>query len=175
MLTLVSRTSTVLVLTRRVLTVALTALALAAGLVVTGAATGTAQAAPSGARAMEASFDAQVLHYTNVERRKRGLKALRPGGCADGFASRHTQRLAARDAFHHQALRPVLRQCHKRTAGENLAYRAPALSAQQVVRMWMSSPGHRANILKRGYRFLGVDAWKSQRTGRVYVGQVFTG
>lgn len=159
---------------RRLLVTAVAAVVVAAGLGVPSA-MAPAQATSPNSRAMDASFDSQVLHYTNVERSKRGLRALRPGGCADGFASRHTQRLASRDAFHHQALRPVLRTCKKRTAGENLAYRSPSLSAQQVVSMWMKSPGHRANILAKKYRFLGVDAFRSERTGRIYVGQVFTG
>ena len=33
------------------------------------------------------------------------------------------------------------------TAGENLAWGAPDLSARKTVTMWMNSPGHRANLL----------------------------
>lgn len=131
--------------------------------------------AGSAARALEASFDDQVLYFTNLERQKRGLRPLVAASCADRFAARHTQRLAATDRMYHQRLRPVLRQCRMRTAGENLAWRSPTLSPQQVVKMWMGSRGHRANILKPRFRYLGVDAFRSARTGRVYVGQVFGG
>jgi uncharacterized protein YkwD len=41
--------------------------------------------------------------------------------------------------------------------GENLAWGTGTLStARGAVDAWMDSPGHRANILKRGYRELGV-------------------
>jgi uncharacterized protein YkwD len=33
------------------------------------------------------------------------------------------------------------------TAGENLAWGSPDLSARKTVTMWMNSPGHRANLL----------------------------
>jgi uncharacterized protein YkwD len=158
---------------RRLLLTGVVAATVSAGLTVP-AAVAPAQASSS-ARAMQASYDDRVLHFTNVERKKRGLRPLVAASCADRFASRHTQRLAAQDRMYHQSLRPVLRQCGMRTAGENLAWRAPALAPRRVVRMWMNSRPHRANILKAKFRYLGVDAFRSARTGRVYVGQVFGG
>ncbi|HSK15647.1 MAG TPA: CAP domain-containing protein [Gaiellaceae bacterium] len=43
-------------------------------------------------------------------------------------------------------------------AGENVAWGAPGLSARQTVRSWMRSPGHRANLLNRSWRRIGVAA-----------------
>lgn len=132
-----------------------------------------AQAA-SGARSVGSSFDAQVLRWTNVERTKRGLRPLRAATCSQRFATAHTKRMAARNRLFHQPMRPVMRACQGRTAGENVAYGGRSLGARQVVRMWMGSRGHRANILAKKYRHLAVDAWRSPG-GRVYVGQVFGG
>jgi uncharacterized protein YkwD len=43
------------------------------------------------------------------------------------------------------------------TLGENLAWGTGDLStAQGVMNAWMNSPGHRANILKRSYKEIGV-------------------
>lgn len=158
---------------RRTIIGLLASAALVFGLTVPGAVV-PAQAAGN-ARAIDASFNQQVLHYTNVERQKRGLRPLSMRACPGRFATRHVKRLAARDAFRHQRLRPVLRQCKARTVGENLAWRRPTLTPQQVVAQWMGSAPHRANILAPRFSYLGVDAFRSQRSGRIYVGQVFAG
>jgi uncharacterized protein YkwD len=43
------------------------------------------------------------------------------------------------------------------TLGENLAWGTGDLSTPQgVMNSWMASPGHKANILKRAYREVGI-------------------
>jgi len=121
------------------------------------------------------SFDTQVLAATNAVRKRHGLRALRPMACADRYAASWTRHLASADRMYHQSLRPIMRNCGLRTAGENLAWRKPSLTANQVVDMWMKSPGHRRNILTARFKYLGVDAWRSTDTGRIYAGQVFGG
>ncbi len=129
----------------------------------------------AGVSGVKASYDRQVLAWTNRARRQHGLRPLRPGRCLDRFASGWTRHLAAADVFGHQALGPILRGCSRRTVGENIAWGKGGLKPRQVVRMWMRSPGHRANILNPRFRLLGTDAWRSRDSGRVYVGQVFGG
>ena len=155
---------------RSLLVALLAAAAALAGLV---AVPSTAHAA--GSTSVGSAFDTQVLALTNVQREKYGLKPLRAMSCVDGYANRWTRRLANEDKMYHQALRPIMRNCNLRTAGENLAWRGSSLSAAQVVSMWMNSPGHRRNILTARYKYLGVAAWRSSDTGRVYAGQVFGG
>jgi uncharacterized protein YkwD len=48
----------------------------------------------------------------------------------------------------------------KRTwsVGENLLYSSPDVSADEGVELWMDSPGHRANILSRQWREIGLSA-----------------
>lgn len=140
------------------------------GVAATGSAVGRAET-----RTVAASYDDLVLRFTNVQRRKHGLRALRPASCLDGFATSWTRSMAVNDSFRHQSLRPVLTRCHQRTAGENIARGRPTLGAAEVVDLWMHSPGHRANILNRRYRYLAVDAWRSTSSNYVYVTQDFAG
>jgi len=42
------------------------------------------------------------------------------------------------------------------SAGENLAWGAPDITARQAVSRWLASPGHRANLLHAGWRHVGV-------------------
>jgi len=58
-----------------------------------------------------------------------------------------------------------------RLAGENLA--AGQMSAAEVVRGWMDSPGHRRNILNADFGRLGVGVTISEE-GRLYWTQLFT-
>ena len=119
------------------------------------------------------SYDTQVLVYTNAARRAHGLAPLRAQSCVDGFASSWARYLAGNDAFRHQSLWPIINRCHRRGAGENIAWGSGYLSPAKVVDMWMHSPGHRANILNGRFHYLGVDAFRSGATGRTYVVQDF--
>jgi len=58
-----------------------------------------------------------------------------------------------------------------RLAGENLA--AGQMSAAEVVRGWMDSPGHRRNILNADFGRIGIGVTMSEE-GRIYWTQLFT-
>jgi uncharacterized protein YkwD len=141
--------------------------------------TGVAVVATPSAASVEAiavapSFDQRILYWTNTARLNHGLPPLRLGSCLDGYAERWTRHMAAQDDYRHQELRPMLIDCHKRTVGENIAW-SRNMTARQVVRMWMNSPGHRTHILSRSFRTIGIAAWKSSDSGIVYVTQDFGG
>jgi uncharacterized protein YkwD len=138
------------------------------------ATTSSSSAARVQVRSISSSYDYQILYWTNVARRQHGLRALKAGPCVDRFAENWTARMAGRGYFSHQHLRPVLRRCHRHTAGENIARSSGSWSPYQVVQAWMHSPGHRRNILNRRYKALGVSAWRSA-SGGTYITQDFAG
>jgi uncharacterized protein YkwD len=116
------------------------------------------------------SYADRVLALTNQERTSRGLRALSYNSCADGYADSWATSLAAAGTLSHQALSPILSGCSARSVGENVAY--GNVTPEQLVKMWMDSAGHRANILNAGFTHLGVgDVTVS--SGRVYAVQVF--
>lgn len=117
-----------------------------------------------------ATYQAQVLALTNAERRARGLRALTLSACADRFADRWAGRLRGADSLSHQPLGPVVSGCRARAAGENVGY--GNVTADQLVRMWLDSPPHRANLLAPDFTRLGVGALSSS-TGRWFGVQVF--
>jgi uncharacterized protein YkwD len=50
--------------------------------------------------------------------------------------------------------------------GEDLAWGTGRLSrARAIVRMWLASPSHRANLLHPGYRMVGVGALRGTFDG----------
>jgi uncharacterized protein YkwD len=127
--------------------------------------------APAPAQASPASdYATSAFKATNERRADHGRAQLSRGDCLQRYARQQATRMANQRRMYHQSLRPILRACGMRMVGENVAYGYP--NGRAVVRGWMNSPGHRANILKREYRRMGLAARKGS-DGRWYACQVF--
>jgi len=110
-----------------------------------------------------AKAEAAVRCLINQRRASAGLKPLRFSAKAAKAAQRHTNDMVRRRYFDHRSPggssvgdRASGAGLRWSTVGENIAVgqRTPA----SVVRGWMRSPGHRANILHRSFTVLGVGA-----------------
>ncbi|WP_460851637.1 CAP domain-containing protein [Nocardioides montaniterrae] len=112
----------------------------------------------------------QTLGRTNTVRANHGLHTLQRTDCLGRFAWAQAKAMASQRRMFHQSLTPIMSTCHLRLAGENVAY--GYWSGRQVVRAWMRSPEHRANILKPGYRQIAIGAVRGSN-GLWYVSQVF--
>ena len=111
---------------------------------------------------------AAILCLHNRIRAERGLPALRENGRLRRAAAAHSGDMVARGFFEHTAPGGVTmvdrimaaRYVPPRVGwllGENLAWGTGSLATPRaVMRAWMDSPGHRANILKRAYREIGI-------------------
>jgi uncharacterized protein YkwD len=130
-------------------------------------------ASPAAAQYLD-TYESQVVTHTNAERAKQNAKALTANACVDGFAERHAAWLAKTGKFQHQDLAKVMKTCKLSRAGENIARGGNVWpSGKEVVKAWMGSSGHRANILKKEFRVIGVGAARpSSSTTRTFV-QVF--
>ena len=117
------------------------------------------------------TYTEALLRYTNYERGKAHLPALRVSYCVKGrFADTWSRRLASSRSLSHQSLTPIMTQCHGNAAGENVAM--GNVTPQRMVAMWMASSGHRANILSSRYTYIGIGATRGS-DGRVYGVQDF--
>lgn len=124
---------------------------------------------PASARSA-ADFEGAIHAATNTVRLDHDLEKLREKGCVDRFADRQAKKMAAQGEMFHQDLSKVLDACGLSLVGENVA--VGFTKAGTLLKAWMDSPGHRANILDGRYRQLGVGARKSD-DGVWYVAQVF--
>jgi uncharacterized protein YkwD len=112
----------------------------------------------------------RIFLLTNEERRKRRLPPLDKDNALVETARAHSDDMIRRDFFSHvnpdgkapqDRVAPVYSRTVSRT-GENIwgghghDYSDPKLIARVIVDGWMSSPGHRANILNPSYTNLGV-------------------
>ncbi|WP_030787536.1 CAP domain-containing protein [Streptomyces sp. NRRL S-920] len=114
--------------------------------------------APSG----ESAAEAAVLTLVNEERAKVGCRPLTADSRLAALAGRFSVDMAERGFFAHTDPDGATPWDRAEKAGitdlggENIA-RGQA-DAQSVMDAWMSSPGHRANILNCDYKTLGVGA-----------------
>lgn len=107
------------------------------------------------------AFEQQVLILTNEERAKQGLAALQADAKLMAAAHEKSVDMQTNNYFSHTSPtfgspfdRLKALGISYRAAGENIAkgQRTPS----EVVKAWMDSPGHRANILNAKYTHLGV-------------------
>jgi uncharacterized protein YkwD len=115
----------------------------------------------------------------NVERLKNRLDTLVWNPALDKAATIQAVEMAAERKMAHDlpgAAHPTLNDriqfvgYRYRRIAENIAYGYP--NAAYTVAAWMTSPGHRANILDRAVVETGVGVARS-RTGELYYCQVF--
>ena len=115
-------------------------------------------------------YQNQARTATNNKREAHDRVKLSRGKCVQRFARKQARRMADQNRMFHQRMRPILNRCNLRAVGENVAYGYP--TGRSVVREWMHSAGHRANILNRQYRLLGM-AMRRSDNGTPYAAQVF--
>jgi uncharacterized protein YkwD len=125
-------------------------------------------AAPIGSTASVAYVN-RLVALVNAQRRAHGLRTLIVSPCATHYAAPWSAHMASTGSLVHQSLSGLMR-CPARTAGENIAY--GNVTADQMMAMWMNSPGHRANILNPAFSRIGIGAVRTT-SGRWWATQDF--
>ena len=131
----------------------------------------------SGSSGGAAGVLGEVVDRTNAERARHGLRALTVDQRLAAAAQDHSADMVRRAFFAHES--PDGRQVWDRAVAAGYAYRKVAeniaagqRTAEEVVRGWMESPGHRANILDGDLTQIGVGRADGGSYG-VYWTQVF--
>ncbi|HET9673118.1 MAG TPA: CAP domain-containing protein [Actinomycetota bacterium] len=113
----------------------------------------------------------RMLRLLNQTRRIHDLPVFRLNRQLSTSAWRHSKRMAeANRVYHTDNLYRLLRSYLPSTWGENVGM---AGRMWRVRQLWMQSSGHRANILKRAFRRVGVGVVKAR--GSVWVTVYFYG
>jgi|GEM_PF-5894913 len=111
-----------------------------------------------------------ILGATNKHRADAGVAALKADSCAEKWARKQAENQAAKNTMSHQSMGPIMSNCGASGAAENVAYGQPSNAA--VVKAWFNSPGHKANMLNKGYTHMGA-AVAYGSDGAPYYAQVF--
>lgn len=121
-------------------------------------------------------YASQVLNLVNRERAKAGLPALKLD--ADITAAANVRAREIKQSFSHtrpngSSFSTVLKEQGVSFigSGENIAW--GQMSPEQVMDGWMNSDGHRANILNKNFKNIGIGYYQDAN-GRNYWVQLFT-
>ncbi|MGE6488738.1 CAP domain-containing protein [Paenisporosarcina sp. NPDC076898] len=122
----------------------------------------TAPTAPSTqASGNVSSIEQQVLTLTNQERAKAGLKALATDAALMDSARAKSADMSKNNYFSHTS--PTMGSPFDQMKAKGIQYKAAAeniamgqKSASEVVKGWMESPGHRANIMNGNFTHIGI-------------------
>ena len=111
-----------------------------------------------------AQLEHTVLCLVNRERAAHGLPRLRSNDRLDRAARGHSRHMVSANFFDHDSpggasvVERVKRRGYMgRMVGENIAWGSGSYATPgEIVDGWMNSAGHRANILHRGFKEIGV-------------------
>jgi uncharacterized protein YkwD len=142
------------------------ALALVGAPAASAASCGSASAMPG--EVPKAAMASSTICLLNAERTQRGLRPLKVNRRLARAATAHAADMVRREYFSHDTLigtsfvtrirrTGYLSGPRAWIVGENLAWGSGDRSTPAaIVRAWMNSPGHRANILQRRFREVGI-------------------
>ncbi|MGH3863594.1 CAP domain-containing protein [Actinokineospora sp.] len=136
----------------------------------------TTTAAPTTTTSQIPKAETDVLALVNRQRSAAGCAPVRWNDKLGVSSRKHSADMAARDYFDHTSLdgrSPFDRmkaEGYARAGGENIA--AGQATAEAVMKSWMNSPGHKANILNCEFKDLGIGMAKGG-SYRIYWTQNF--
>ena len=120
-------------------------------------------------------FEAEVVRLVNIERKKAGLSELKHNWELSRVARYKSEDMRDKGYFSHTS--PTYGSPFQmmksfgisyRTAGENIAKGQTTPAA--VVKGWMNSPGHRANILNSSFTEIGVGYASGNYWTQMFIG-----
>jgi uncharacterized protein YkwD len=125
----------------------------------------TAEAASLRMTASEESF----FRALNATRARHSLPDVRPDARLQRAARSHSAEMVTRGYFAHRDFARRIRRSGTGwpTVGEVLGWSvADGVSTRRIVGLWLASPTHRAVLLRRGFRLVGVGVMRGPFKGR---------
>ena len=132
----------------------------------------------------EQGLDAAILARMNAARAAHGLGPLRRNAELAVAARHHSLEMARGGYFAHASadggsfagrVREWYSVVGRRWAvGENLLWSTPTIGGLKAVDLWLASPGHRANVLRRSWKDVGCAAVHVAAAPGVYGDQPVT-
>ena len=124
---------------------------------------------PTSASSGVSALEAAVVSNVNQIRAQHGLHALKLSNRLSAAADQQTEAMGTKGFFGHNSAdvsafwKRIRRYYTDRnyrywSVGENLLWSSPDVDAAQALDMWMKSPEHRANLLSKRWREIGLSA-----------------
>jgi uncharacterized protein YkwD len=135
--------------------------------------------------AQQKALEDALARAINDVRQSRGLRPFATSSRLATAAAEHTREMGADGYFEHDSYdtTPFWKRIQRWypskgwtswSVGENLLYSSPDVTAGNGITMWMNSPPHRANVLSRTWREVGISAIHFAAAPGEYDGQPVT-
>jgi uncharacterized protein YkwD len=114
---------------------------------------------PAAATPKLSRSELSLLRAVNATRASHRLAPLRVDAALARAARSHTTEMVRMNVFAHGAFGDRMRLFHVRgpVTGENLGWGSGSYgSSRSIVQMWLNSAPHRANLLRPGFRRIGI-------------------
>jgi uncharacterized protein YkwD len=96
----------------------------------------------------------RLYHLIEHTRKNHGVHGLRLDRDLSKYCRRHTVDMVQQNRLYHSTnLAGRVGRYNAKYWGENVGY---AGTLRRLVRLWLRSPDHRANLLDRHFRFVGI-------------------
>jgi uncharacterized protein YkwD len=111
-----------------------------------------------------------LLCAINAERKRNGVKPVRASAALSRFATAHTTDMVASRFYSHDSptkggfAARLRRSRYRGSSGENLGAGMPTVAG--IMKGWMGSPIHRANVLSKRWKFVGISVLDRNPIGR---------
>lgn len=139
----------------------------------------TGSAGPNSGVKRLGSLDAALVAQVNAFRVAHALAPLRVSPFLAAAARAHSTQMARLGYFSHNSANGApfssriavyypARGYRSWTVGENLLWASPDIGAARALKLWLSSPPHRANLLNPRWREVGLVAVHATRAPGVY-------
>jgi uncharacterized protein YkwD len=121
-----------------------------------------------------------MLDGLNAIRHAHGLKPFRLSAPLDRAAVAHARSMGAKGYFGHDSadgttfdvrVSRYFPHAEQMRLGENLLWASGPVELNSMIRAWMASAGHRANILSPAFREIGIGVVNRSAAPGVYGGQ----
>jgi uncharacterized protein YkwD len=147
--------------------------------------TGWHAPATAGPTRQQTALALALVREINQVRSEYGLRPFVTSAKLSTAAAQHTREMGADGYFEHNSYdstpfwKRIERWYPSRgwrswSVGENLLYSSPDVTASDSVELWMGSPPHRANLLNRTWREIGISAIHFDGAPGEYEGQPVT-
>jgi len=138
-----------------------------------GLAVPAAVSAPSAQKVQAVTtLDSQIFKAINKVRHDHHLQALTRSSDLDKSAADQSKSMLTKGFFAHESAdgtafwKRIKRYYTDKgykywEVGENLLWSSPSLTSKSAIKIWMDSPPHRANILDKSWRDIGISSMHS--------------
>jgi uncharacterized protein YkwD len=142
-------------------------------------------AAKPAANVRLSAMESDLLDQINGVRARHGLRPFRLSAGLTAAATQHSESMAQKGYFSHDSANGGVfwrriasfygyRGYRNWSVGENILWSSPDIDAGGSLKMWMGSPEHRANLLDRQWREIGLSAVHVAGAPGVYGGAAVT-